>query len=93
MKKIVFTFQVFGTISLFLLYVALEMNHGTGNLPVNKNHPVVKEKTEETIIRASLNAEAQSEISLPGKLFTGSGSPVCTNGIIKVFTQAACKAY
>jgi hypothetical protein len=67
MKKIVFTLQVFGTIALFPIYVVLEMNHGTGKLPENKNHPVVKEKIEKTIIHASLDAEARNEMSVPVK--------------------------
>lgn len=93
MKKIVFTLQVFGTIALFTIYVVLEMNHGTGKLPGNKNYPVVKEKAEKTIIRASLNDKAQNEMSIPGKLLTGPEGPVCKNEIIKILTPAAYKAY
>ena len=67
MKKFVFAVQVFGIIAMFPIYVILEMNHG---LPENKNHPFVKEKPERTIIRVSLNSEAQNGNSIPSKLLT-----------------------
>jgi hypothetical protein len=93
MKKIAFTLQVFGTIALFPIYVILEMNHGIEKLPGNKKHTVVKEKAEKTVIQAPLNDEAQNEMSIPGKLFTGPEGPVCKNELIKVLTPAAYKAY
>jgi hypothetical protein len=90
MKKIVFAVQVFGILALFLIYVVLEMNHGTGTSPENMNHPVVKERIEKNI-RVSLNAEAQSAI--PVTMITASGAPVSKSEITKGLSQTGYRAY
>jgi hypothetical protein len=87
MKKIVFAVQVFGIIALFPIYVVFEMNHGTEKSPENMNHPVVKERIEKTIIRASLNAEAQIESAKPVTMIAASRVPVSKSEITKALPQ------
>lgn len=64
MKKFFFAVQVFGIIAMFPLYVILEMNHGTGALPENKNHPVFIEGSGKVAALASVNSEVQDEYSI-----------------------------
>lgn len=90
MKKLVFAMQVFGIIASFPIYVTLQMNH---SLPENKNHISIKEKTEETTIRVSLNAEAQNENSVPVKILTGSAAQPIKREIIKALAEAVQKRY
>lgn len=66
MKKLVFAIQVFGVIAMFPIYVILEMNHGTSELPGDSNHPVVTEEREKALI-GSLNSESQVKILYPVK--------------------------
>lgn len=64
MKKLVFAAQVFGVIAMFPIYVILEMNHGTSELPGDRNQPVVTEQKEKAFI-GSLNSESQVKILYP----------------------------
>jgi hypothetical protein len=59
MKKFAFTVQVFGLMALVPMFVILEMNHGTGRLPVNNSHPIVKEKVEKTITSEAIYSDDQ----------------------------------
>jgi len=90
MQKFLFTVQVFGIIAMFPIYVILEMNHG---LPGNKNHPGVTEKTEKTIIRVSLNSEAQNENSITAKILTVSKDSLSKDEIKKGLAKEGYKTY
>ena len=51
MKKIGFTLQVFGLITMLPLYVVIEMNHTVTKLPSAKTPSAVTQKTDKTILK------------------------------------------
>ena len=64
MKKFAFTVQVFGLMAMVPLFVILEMNHGTGKLPENNSHTIVKEKIDNTITLEAINSDDHQSISI-----------------------------
>lgn len=53
MKKIVFALQIFGLITMFPLYVILELNHVTTKLPSNNKSSGVTQRQEKNISKVS----------------------------------------